>query len=83
MNVIFKNQRKVLFAFLLTSALVGCDTLGGGDDPILISPDAESITDYLRTMNSDPNSILNVQSIPGGSQRTEISNRVNSSPIPG
>ncbi|TNF40095.1 MAG: hypothetical protein EP311_09560, partial [Cytophagales bacterium] len=84
MNVIFKNQRKVLFAFLLTTALVGCDTLGGGgDDPIVISPDAESITDYLRGLNSDPNSLLNVQSIPGGSQRTEISNRVNSSPIPG
>ncbi|GMQ24437.1 cholesterol-dependent cytolysin suilysin [Algoriphagus sp. oki45] len=83
MNAIFKNQRKVLFAFLLTSALVGCDTLGGGDDPIVTSPDAESITDYLRGLNSDPNSLLNVQSIPGGSQRTEISNRVNSSPIPG
>lgn len=82
MKALFQNKLKVILAFALTLSFTSCD-LGGSEDPILISPDAESITDYLKNMSSDNSSLLNVQNISGGSQRTETSNKVNGSPIDG
>ncbi|GAA0878683.1 hypothetical protein GCM10009119_16510 [Algoriphagus jejuensis] len=56
---------------------------GDKEDPVLISPDAESISDYLQNFNSGTNDILNVQDIAGSSLRTETGNRVSSTPING
>jgi len=45
MKALFQNKLKVILAFALTLSFTACD-IGGGEDPILLSPDAESITDY-------------------------------------
>ncbi|SEJ09982.1 Thiol-activated cytolysin [Cyclobacterium xiamenense] len=64
-------------------AIGSCDFIGGNEDPLQISPDAESISAFLTSLSSDSGNLLNVQNINGGTQRAEISNRVNATPING
>lgn len=70
MKANFQIFKKAIFAFALGSLLYSCD-FGKNDEPIKISPDAETIGEYLKGLNNDPNNILNVQSISGSSQRTQ------------
>ncbi len=82
MKALFQKRLKAIFSIAFLIIVSSCE-LGGEDEPILVSPDSESITDYLRNISGDPNSNLNVQNISGGSQRTQINDRTNSSAIPG
>lgn len=56
--------------FLFLFSVVSCEK---EVDPV---QQAKDISDYIRMLNYDPNAMLNVQDIPGGSLRTETGSQV-------
>ncbi|MDN3202687.1 thiol-activated cytolysin family protein [Algoriphagus sediminis] len=83
MKALFQNNLKAVFSLaFLVFVISSCD-LGGSDEPIKISPDAQSITEYVQNLQADNASILNVQQISGSSQRIDMGTRESGSSIPG
>ena len=68
----FLNKAKAVF--LLTFFLYFISACDNGEDvdPIKISPDAESISDYVRGMSYNANELFNVQSISGSVSRQNV-----------
>lgn len=79
MNALFQKKHKAFFLMaFLSSIIFSCD-LGDKEEPLKISPDAATIGDYLRSMDADPQGLLNVQPISGASQRTQVGSNTSTS----
>lgn len=76
------NLKAFFFAAFLSLIFMSCDS-GGKEEPIKISPDAASIADYLKNLSTNPQDILNVQSISSPSQRTQTNSNKSTSGFSG
>ena len=65
-----KNLSRV-FSLALTLFIVSACSTGDDVEPIRISPEAESITDYIRNMTGDGDDMFNVQAISGSVARQD------------
>lgn len=74
MKRLISFSSQAFFCFLLLHVFSACDT-GSDQEPIKTSPDAETISEYLLNLGTDPNNLLNVQKISGSSQRTETGSK--------
>jgi thiol-activated cytolysin len=68
--------------FMALIIMFSCNP-GETPEPITISPDAESIGNYLNNMAGDAENLLNVQNITGSSQRTTTGTKSNNTSFNG
>ncbi|MBN7815657.1 thiol-activated cytolysin family protein [Algoriphagus pacificus] len=83
MKSLFQKPIEAYFFFALILFITASCDLGGKEEPIKISPDAATISDYLRNLSGNTNDLLNVQSISGSSQRTQINSKTSNSNFDG
>lgn len=79
MKLLFQKKQQAFFLAIFLSLIFSSCDFGGKEEPIKISPDAETIGDYLRNLPNDPEEILNVQPISGSSQRTQVNSKTSTS----
>lgn len=72
MKALFQIKLTAVFLFAVVFLLiVSCDP-AGKEEPLKTSPDAESISEFIRALNFDANSLFNVQNISGATNRQEV-----------
>lgn len=71
MKALFQNNLKALFSLAFLFIISSCDQ-SGKEEPIRISPEAESITEYIQGLNFNPNETFNVQPISGAIARENV-----------
>ena len=71
MKALFQNNLKALFSLAFLFIISSCDQ-SGKEDPIRISPEAASITDYIQGLTFDTNEMFNVQPIAGQIARQNV-----------
>ena len=72
MKSLFQQKLKAFFFIsFLSIVILSCDS-GGKEEPIKISPDAESISTYLRGLTFNSDELLNVQPISGSIFRENV-----------
>ncbi|UZD22775.1 thiol-activated cytolysin family protein [Algoriphagus halophytocola] len=72
MKALFKINMKAAFSFALVFLILTSCNLGEDDEPIKTSPDAESISQYIRNLNFDEQELFNVQGISGALSRQDV-----------